>query len=100
MEIKGEDDGFKIKGWKNIRQQNPQAPNRGEGRRKPHIFMLQEWKMFWKSPWNKDSQVPLGEDQLGSKTHLFGWIWKSRKVFLMEILTSLSTHHTSKVSAL
>lgn len=42
MEIKGEDDGFKIKGWKNIRQQNPQAPNRGEGRRKPHIFVLQE----------------------------------------------------------
>ena len=54
-------------------------PKHSRGLHKPHIFALQEGKMFWKSPWNKDSQVPLGEDQFQSKTHLYGWVFKAQE---------------------
>lgn len=36
MEINKKDDGFKIKGWKRVMQQNPK-PQHGQGLRKPQI---------------------------------------------------------------
>lgn len=75
-------------------------PKQGLVSRKPHIFAHQESKIFSKRPWNKDSQVQLGQDQFSSTKHLPGWVFKPRKVFLMETLSSLFTNHTGKTSAL
>lgn len=92
MEINIGDGGFKMKGWKKCHVAKPQTPNAGwRGADRTYLHFKSEGS-FERVLEIKIPRFHWGRTNFGSNTHLYGRVLKPRKVFLMEMLTSLSTH--------